>query len=244
MPSPQRKSPARPGIRPETIKAAARRLMAERGTAGLTLRGIARELDVTAPAIYNYFPRLEDLITGLIVDAFTDLAQAMQAADSLAISAGPGDRAFVQCLAYRRWATEHPLDFQLIYGNPIPGYTAPADITIPLARRPFLGLFACFLEAYQAGDLKIPSAYPDVPTEMRQAIAGWKQLSGIEMPYALLALLLSGWARIHGMVMLELFHHIQPLVGDGEHFYRYELEGFLRQLGLRAASGTGVAGSM
>jgi hypothetical protein len=48
---------------------------------------------------------------------------------------------------------------------------------------------------------------------------------------------MSGWARIHGMVMLELFHHIQPLVGEGEAFYRYELETFMRQLGLRLAPG-------
>jgi hypothetical protein len=138
-----------------------------------------------------------------------------------------------QCLAYRRWAVEHPVDFQLIYGNPIPGYVAPAEVTVPLARRPFLGLFACFLEAYQAGALKIPHGYAEVPATTRQAIDDWQRLSGIEMPAALLTLLLSGWARIHGMVMLELFQHIQPLVGDGESFYRYELRAFLQQLGLR-----------
>ena len=236
MLSTQRKRSPRPIIRQETIKAAARHQMAEHGTAGLTLRGIARELGVTAPAIYNYFPHLDDLITALIIDAFTDLGMAMQAADSAAPTARPADRAMAQCLAYRRWATDHPLDFQLIYGNPIPGYIAPADITIPLARRPFLGLFACFLEAHQAGELQIPAAYADVPTQMHQAIVEWKQMSGIEMPDALLALLLSGWARIHGMVMLELFHHVQPLVGEGKVFYRYELEAFLRQLGLQAPS--------
>lgn len=227
---------SRPAIRPETIKHAARRLMAEQGTAGLTLRGIARELGVTAPAIYNYFPRLDDLITALIVDAFNDLGQAMQAADTAAPAAPPAERAMAQCLAYRGWAIERPVDFQLIYGNPIPGYVAPADITIPLARRPFLGLFTCFLEAHQAGELQIPAAYDEVPAEMHSAISAWKLLSGIEIPDALLALLLSGWARIHGMVMLELFHHIQPLVGEGEAFYRYELEAFLRQLGLQATS--------
>ena len=236
MPSMLRKARARPTIRPESIKAAAHHQMTEHGTAGLTLRGIARELGVTAPAIYNYFPRLDDLITALIIDAFTDLGQAMQSADSAVPAAPPADRALAQCLAYRTWAIAHPVDFQLIYGNPIPGYIAPADITIPLARRPFLGLFACFLEAHQAGELQIPAAYADVPAETHRAISAWKQLSGIQMPDALLALLLSGWARIHGLVMLELFHHIQPLVGEGEAFYRYELEAFMRQLGLQAAS--------
>jgi AcrR family transcriptional regulator len=237
MPIKLRKARARPPIRPEAIKAAAHHQMAERGTAGLTLRGIARQLGVTAPAIYNYFPRLEDLITALIVDAFTDLGEAMQAADSAAPSAPPAERAMAQCLAYRCWAIEHPVDFQLIYGNPIPGYVAPAEITIPLARRPFLGLFTCFLEAHRAGELQIPQAYSTVPVATRQAVAEWKRLSGIEMPDALLTLLMSGWARIHGLVMLELFNHIQPLVGEGEAFYRYELEAFMRQLGLRLSPG-------
>jgi cytochrome P450 len=40
--------------------------MAQHGTAGISLRGIGRELGITAPAIYNYFPRLDDLITALI----------------------------------------------------------------------------------------------------------------------------------------------------------------------------------
>ena len=47
-------------LSPDAIKAAAREEMAEHGTAGLTLRGTARRLGVTAPAIYNYFPRLDD----------------------------------------------------------------------------------------------------------------------------------------------------------------------------------------
>ncbi len=60
------------------IKTVARRQMSEHGTVGLSLRAIARELNITAPAIYNYYPRLDDLITALIVDAFTDLAEAVE----------------------------------------------------------------------------------------------------------------------------------------------------------------------
>ena len=64
------------------IKEAAWAQMAQHGTAGLSLRGISRQLGVTAPAIYNYFLRLEDLITALIIDAFTALAEAMESADA------------------------------------------------------------------------------------------------------------------------------------------------------------------
>lgn len=218
----------------DRIKSTAWAQMALHGTAGLSLRGIARQLSVTAPAIYNYFPRLEDLITALIVDAFTALAETMEATDASVTSERSYDKIVALCLAYRRWAIEHPVHFQLIYGNPIPGYSAPAEITIPLARRPFLGMFRWFVRGYETGELGIPDEYQDVPPPMAERMAAWKEVSGIEMPDALVVLLMSGWSRIHGAVMLELFGHIQPLVGEGPDFFRLEVEAFARHLGMAA----------
>ena len=214
------------------IKAVARQQMAEHGTAGLSLRGIARELGITAPAIYNYFPRLDDLITALIVDAFTALADAIEAAESAVASEACGPKILASCLAYREWAIAHPVDFQLIYGNPIPGYVAPAEVTVPLARRPFDGLFRLFLEAYQTGELVVPTAYTPVPASIAAHFAPWLPEAGYDFPDTLLCLLMSGWARIHGMVMLELFEHLGPVVGDTAAFFRYEIEAFLCHLGM------------
>jgi AcrR family transcriptional regulator len=222
---------------PSQIKAAARQQMAQHGTAGISLRGIARELGITAPAIYNYFPRLDDLITALIVDAFTALADAIEAAEAGAPGETCGPKILAMCLAYRQWAVEQPVDFQLIYGNPIPGYEAPADITVPLARRPFDGLFRLFLEAYQNGELVVPAEYEPVPPSIREHFAGWLPTAGYHFPDPLLCLLMSGWARIHGMVMLELFEHLGPVVGDAAAFYRYEVEAFLQHLGMTTRIG-------
>lgn len=222
---------------PSRIKAAARQQMAQHGTAGLSLRAIARELGVTAPAIYNYFPRLDDLITALVVDAFTALAEAIEAAEAGASGDTCGPKILAMCLAYRRWAVEHPVDFQLIYGNPIPGYVAPAEITVPLARRPFDGLFRLFLEAYQSGELVVPAEYTPVPASIAAHVATWLPTAGYDFPDALLCLLMSGWARIHGMVMLELFEHLGPVVGDAAAFYRYEVEAFLQHLGMTTTIG-------
>ena len=69
---------------------------------------------------------------------------------------------------------------------------------------------------------------------MAESIAAWRTISGIEMPDALLGLLMSGWARIHGAVLLELFGHLEPLVGGGGAFYRYELDAFAQRLELGA----------
>ena len=98
------------------IKAVARQQMADHGTAGLSLRGIGREMGISAPAIYNYYPRLDDLITALIVDAFNALADAIEAAEAGTPGETCGQKILAMCLAYRQWAVEHPVDFQLIYG--------------------------------------------------------------------------------------------------------------------------------
>jgi len=214
------------------IKAAARQQMALHGTAGISLRGIARELGITAPAIYNYFPRLDDLITALIVDAFTALAEAIEAAEAGTPGETCGPKILAMCLAYRQWAVEHPVDFQLIYGNPIPGYAAPAEITVPLARRPFDGLFRLFLKGYQSGELVVPAEYEPVPASIRAHFAEWLPTAGYAFPAPLLCLLMSGWARIHGMVMLELFEHIGPVVGDPAAYFRYEIVALLQLLGM------------
>ena len=170
----------------EKIKATAHAQMALNGTAGISLRGIAHELGVTAPAIYNYYPRLDDLITALIVDAFNALADAIETAEAAAESETCGPKILASCLAYREWAVAHPVDFQLIYGNPIPGYVAPAEITIPLARRPFDGLFRLFLQAYQSGELTIPPEYAPVPASITAHVETWLPQANNGFPDALL----------------------------------------------------------
>lgn len=214
------------------IKTIARQQMAKYGTAGLTLRGIAKEMGITAPAIYNYYPRLEDLITTLIMDAFNALAEAMHAAAVETSQSSYTARIHSIVGAYRQWAVENPIDFQLIYGNPIPGYSAPSELTTPLARKPFIELMQVYVEAMNAGALQIPAEYQDLPDSVAQYIDGWGQRVGMPIPAPLFGQIISGWGRIHGLVMLELTHHTQPVIGDPAAFYRYEVDAYLRRLGL------------
>jgi AcrR family transcriptional regulator len=218
----------------EEIKTVARRQMSERGTAGLSLRSIARELKITAPAMYNYYPSLDDLITALITDAFTDLALSMENARENTPSGALVLKIEVMLFAYRQWAIEHAIDFQLIYGNPIPGYEAPFDLTGPLARRPFMGLFELYGQALKKGELTIPEEYAEVPQSISSYLKGWRATTGIEIPDTLVCLLMSGWARIHGLVMLELFHHLQPVIGDSGALYTYEIRAFHKHLGFQS----------
>lgn len=215
------------------IKATARQQMAENGTAGVSLNAIARTMELSAPALYRYFTSRDALVTALIVDAFNDLADTVEAAEATVEAGGSSaEKIAVSCLAYREWAIAHPVDFQLIYGNPIPGYVAPVATTVPLARRPFNGLIRYFLEAYRSGELILPPEYSILPTSLATHLTVWLPEAGYDLPHVLVCLLMSLWARIHGMVMLELFEHLTPVVGDAAAFYRYELQAFLQRLGL------------
>src|SRR5512138_3095534 len=109
--------------------------VAESGAPALSLRAIARELKITAPAIYNYFPDRDSLVTALIIDAFTSFGDSqLQARDS--IPAEHLERRFQAIgLAYRDWAHTYPQRYQLIFGTPIPGYEAPMDKVFPSSAR-------------------------------------------------------------------------------------------------------------
>ncbi len=215
----------------DEIKAAAREEIRERGTAGISLRALARRLNITAPAVYHYFPSLDDLITALLVDAFNALADAMQmAGEALPPGAPELDRARAQVLAYRRWALEHPEEFQLIYGNPIPGYSAPPEITLPLAARPFYLLLASFGAAIQCGEACLPPEYRQVPSEIQPYLESLRAARGFTQPVELLYFLTAGWARFHGMVMLELFHHTQGVIGQPEVLYQRELDNLITSM--------------
>lgn len=217
----------------ETIKAIARQQMIENGTAGISLRGIAREMGMTAPAIYNYFPRLEDLITALLVDAFNGLGDAIDEAIARAGSAGEKIRAGAS--AYRLWANANKTDFQLIYGSPIPNYEAPREVTVPLATRPLVSFYRCMMDAYIEGQLNIPSDYASVPASIEDFVAGflYPQYPQIkDLPMSLFYLMTVLWTRVHGVVMLEIFGHLAPSIGDVDSFFEGEISIFLKQLGL------------
>lgn len=203
------------------IKASARAQMAQNGTAGMSLRAIARDLGVTAPAIYNYFPRLDDLITALIVDAFNGHADYME--DCANQETIPQAQLRAALLGYREWAIQHPADFQLIYGNPIPAYEAPREVTVPLARRPFQ------LIERLLGEINIDvSALPIPPAHIYETMKEAFPDESIIVPaYSVLL----GWGQIHGIVMLELFHHT-TFIGDTAAFYAHAVDEFLKRMGV------------
>jgi AcrR family transcriptional regulator len=217
----------------EEIKAVARAQMAAEGTAAVSLRAIAREMGMTAPALYRYFDSREALVTALVVDAYDDLADAMEAAVEAVPAGRHRDRVRAAFAAFRAWALGHPTEYALIFGSPIPGYVAP-EATRPAGQR-YTGLLVRLLvEAHAAGALDPAGIDLRMPPELgRQIEASRERLGAGGLPAPVLAFGLGTWARLHGLVTLEVFGHLAPAVGDGGPLFEQELDAIVAQSGLR-----------
>jgi AcrR family transcriptional regulator len=216
----------------DEIKKVARQQMAQYGTAGISIRSITRQMGLTAPAIYRYFSSLDDLITELIVDSFNDLADHVESAYTSARGQSYVQQLMAVLMAYREWALTYPVDFQLIYGNPIPGYVAPAEITVPAVVRVFAVIIQLMAEALEDGKLVPSPQYATIPPEIEPTMQMVTQHDGYHVPVLAVYLATVGWPVVHGLIMLELFEHIQPVVGDIETFYRVQIENLLVSIGM------------
>ena len=131
---------------------------------------------------------------------------------------------------YRGWALDHPTQFQLVYGNPIPGYDQPTEVTHPPARRSFALLADVLAGGFETGTLELPKSHGPLPDALEEAFEVLQEKEGHDLPAEALYLAASMWARMHGTVSLELFDLIQPVVGDSGAFYRHELRSFVDEL--------------
>lgn len=210
----------------ERIKAVAWQQMVAVGAAGLSLRAIARELQLSAPAIYHHYADRDDLVTALIIDAYTSLGNTQIAArDAVAVSDLPG-RLRATGHAYRQWALAMPQRYQLIFGTPIPGYQAPADV-LPVAGRSLSALVSVLDQIHQAGRLK-RAAIPSVMPVAQPMFVVWQQHAGGKAPVALTAAMLI-WGRVHGLVSLEITCALPAFGAHGDGLYAYELDAIAQQ---------------
>jgi AcrR family transcriptional regulator len=230
------RSPRRERVRRATveeIKTVARAQMAAEGTAGVNLRSIAREMGMTAPALYRYFASRDDLVTALVIDAYDALADAMEAAVG---AVGPGrhaDRLRAAFGAFRAWGLAHPTEYALIFGSPIPGYVAP-ETTRPAGVRYTDLLGRLLADAYADGALDPARIALRTPPALASQVEQLqRRRGGPAIPPPVLAFGLGAWARVHGLVTLEVFGHLAPAVGDGGALFEQELGAILAQSGLR-----------
>ena len=147
----------------------ARRHLATEGAPGLSLRAIARELGASSSAVYRYVASRDELLTRLIVAACDALGAAAEAQEAAVARADLAGRWSAVCGAVRDWALANPNEYALIYGTPVPGYTAPPATIAPAAR--VSSVLLGILTDAAAERLPPEMADDDVPPGGREAFA-------------------------------------------------------------------------
>jgi AcrR family transcriptional regulator len=211
----------------EVIKETAWKQIAEFGAPALSLRAIARELKITAPAIYNYFPDRDALVTALIIDAYKSFGDSQLEARDAAPAGDALRRLKAIGIAYRTWAHTYPQRYQLIFGTPIPGYEAPLREVLPSAARSISALVSVVEQFRVAGKLKVKS-FPKVKREYKVSFETWKKYGGdVDMLSMSVAMLI--WSRVHGVVSLEIANNLPPFGASGDELYLFELNSIAKQ---------------
>jgi AcrR family transcriptional regulator len=213
----------------QRIVVAARKLLVRDGE--VTLRAVARELGLTAPALYRYAASHEDLvrIVALAIDA--DVAERVSAAADRQPADDPAARLIAASVAFRSWALENRQEFGLVFTN------VDVECLVDLQASASTGmafsalLFALWeerkfpiplLEDLDPGlaailrDPQVPADLSGVPDELRGLI--W--------------VLERAWSRLYGTVTLEVFRHVDPRLVDEAHLFRAMIEDQAEPLGL------------
>ena len=221
------------------ILALARRHVARDGAAALSLRSIARDLEMAPSALYRYFDGRDALLSALILAAYESLAEEAERAAGEAQAGGGGDverwRAVPR--AMRSWALAHPHEWGLIFGTPVPGYDAPQDTVEPYARVA-AAMVRPFVEAQAAGRLTAHRPTADRPAravsdELRAAVAPVSDVLFPGMPVEHVVAAIQAWTAIVGAISLEVFGHWRNTVLDPSRLFEATIGDLADSLGLR-----------
>ena len=215
------------------IKAVARTHLATDG-ANLSLRAVARDMGMVSSGLYRYFASRDDLLTALIIDAYNDLGETVEAADAAVSDRRKlRERWLAATRAVRGWAIAKPAEYALIYGSPVPGYAAPADTIVAAARTPVV-LARILADGFSAGQLSGPGYQPSTPLSV--AVAADMVLArgdiAPELPDELMFVGLTAWIQLFGAVSLELFGQFNNVIDARAEFFDEQMQLMADLMGL------------
>lgn len=199
--------------------------LAQVGPANLSLRAIARELGVSSSAVYRYVPSRDTLLTHLIVAAYGALGEAVERADARRRRGDHRGRWRAACRAIRAWAHEHPHEWALVYGSPVPDYTAPAETVEPAGR------VAAVLVRI-AADAGARSTASTPTGTLRAQLAATAAMFDSDLDPATMGTLMDAWTHLFGTVTLERFGHLVGTVDPPDAYWDRLVEEHADRVGI------------
>lgn len=241
--APSRRDRLRAATTQEIIETA-RRLLVTEGPEGASLRAIAREMGMTAPALYRYFGSHEELLRHVVASIFTDLSDyvrraihtAADDAEDVTSNEAMALKLTAGCRAFRAWTLEHVPEFSLVFGSPLPGLEVVHEIqhdpTVDCGYQfgqVFLDLFG---DLYRKHPFAIP-ADDDIQLLLRDQLARFRDMMGSDLPLGALQTFLRCWVRLYGAVSLEAFGHLKFALDDPSPMFELMLTDLASMVGLQ-----------
>ena len=194
------------------IKHAARAQVVSEGIGALSLRAVARDLGMSAPAIYRYFDSREALIIALIADIYDELTGELEEARDALPPEDIVGRLMAVSRAFRSWSMAHQPEFGLVFGSPLPDFAAVPDGPTDEAGSRFGEVFAgLFFQLWATRPWRVGEVTdPGLLVELE----AYSQSLGGALPPAALKVFLQCWVRLYGQVALEVFGHLDFVIPD------------------------------
>ena len=232
------------------IKALAWAQIAESGAAALSLRAIARDMGMTSSALYRYFTSREQLLSALAQDGFASLADHLEAAEAEPEGTEPertgpegtqpagietdragGNRFMRVVRAYRRWALDHPTEYALTFGSPVPGLECHVPEVKAEMERGVAVLLRVMIAGLRAGLIHPPPLVGAGEPALRAKLALWGSTIDEELSPESLGACMFAWTQLHGAISVELFGHMPPDLMPADELFEYQMREVLRTIG-------------
>jgi len=199
----------------------------------LTLRAVARDIGLTAPALYRYVASLDDLTDQLGGQLYADLIEVLEAArDTPPADASAPEtyqRLTAMAWAFRGWALKHRFEYGLLFANPLHGMERGA-CTGEGAQRFGATFGALFVQLWHEGGFSAP-ADEDLDPRIRRLLAQ-SEKGPVELPLGARYVFVRQWARLYGTVTLEAFGHLSWALDDTQPLFEAMLADNAAELGL------------
>jgi AcrR family transcriptional regulator len=211
----------------DEIVEVARRLLRE--GQDVSIRAVATEMGLTAPALYRYVDSHAELMTLVARAIFVDVVAAMTVARDRHADDDPAAQIVAGVAAFRAWALGNREEFRLVFASP------PTPEVEANAHLPLMSLGDCAPEEMGArefgtffadifGRLWLKYRFPvpaddDLPEGVLAALIGDDvgvklgappDGAGTPVMPGMLWLFERAWARLYGTVTLEVFGHVHP----------------------------------
>lgn len=156
---------------------------------------------MVSSAVYRYVAGRDELLTLLVVDAYSDLADTVDRARAPATSWRGEFRVIAH--AVRDWALAHPARWALLYGSPVPGYHAPAERTVVPGTRVIAATLEVVAAGIAAGDIAVTEQLAPQPVSSDSDRV--REEFGFTGDDGVVAKCFLVWAAVVGAISLEVF---------------------------------------